>query len=136
MSNIKLPKCVRRAPIKICQVPKRKTVLFHIQLGTAGLLPSLHLFLSFVVSDTQSVLLSICLTLQGGTDALIHQNHTAPFYGRTPASRAAPPAGANSWPDVLNTHSRRARPDEGKSPMVPSNHWHPPFDCFVKDLDS
>lgn len=135
MSNIKLPKCVRRAPIKICQVPKRKTVLFHIQLGTAGLLPSLHLFLSFVVSDTQSVLLSICLTLQGGTDALIHQNHTAPFYGRTPASRAAPPAGANSWPDVFKHTPTKGKARRRQVPNGPVKPLASPFDCCVEDGD-
>lgn len=46
-----------------------------------------------------------------GTDVLIHQNRTAPFTGRTPASKAAPPAGTNSCPPVLKTHPPRARAD-------------------------
>lgn len=46
-----------------------------------------------------------------GTDVLIHQNRTAPFTGWTPASKAAPPAGANSCPPVLNTRPPRARAD-------------------------
>lgn len=44
-----------------------------------------------------------------GTDVLIHQNRTAPFTGWTPASKAAPPAGTNSCPPVLNTRPPRAR---------------------------
>lgn len=47
----------------------------------------------------------------GGTDVLIHQNRTAPFRGWTPASKAAPPAGGNSCPPILNTRPSRARED-------------------------
>ncbi|KAI4808679.1 hypothetical protein KUCAC02_000727, partial [Chaenocephalus aceratus] len=42
-------------------------------------------------------------------------NRTAPFTGRTPASKAAPPAGTNSCPPVLKTHPPRARADRQRS---------------------
>lgn len=63
----------------------------------------------------------------GGTDALIHRTTRLRFTdGPPPLEQLLQPvltAGQTS----LNTRPRRARPDEGKSLMVLSNHWHPPL---------
>lgn len=51
----------------------------------------------------------------------IHQNRTAPFAGWTPASKAAPPAGANSCLPVLNHTSTKGK---GRPLMVGGRPLH------------